>query len=186
VQPWRSILSAYGLEFLAGAMLACVRTHLRWHPAWLPVLLGTAGLGFSVGSFSDWFDKVELLRAGSFGLIGVSMVILGWLLPLEAPGPHSKTARVLLRIGVEVGNASFALYLLHPMLIELGLFAAKRWGWITAENHLFLFFLFPTCVLLAWIWYRYFERPLYDSAVKFFISRPRSDDRYIVTTTKTQ
>ncbi len=159
-QPLRFTLTGLGLEFLAGAGWAHLRKRhplLKAHPLALVLLGGIlVGTGFATGTSSPLFDKVELLRATTYGLVGIgsllmalSMADLRWKVP---------------QLFVSVGDASYGLYLIHPVLIDiLGTvffrFLGPGHSWT-----LICFLLAPVLIVsLSIVWYRRIEKPLFES-----------------------
>lgn len=157
LQPLRYALTALGIEFLTGALLAHAwekRARLFMRPA-LTITICTvlAAAGLALGTTSPWFDRVEVMRAASFGVMGVSLLTIALTLEhtrLEPP-----------RWLIAVGDASYSLYLLHTFLLD----ASGRWRFklnIQSPELLlaYLVALPVAIVLLSLLWYRWLERPL--------------------------
>lgn len=157
LQPLRYTLTGLGIEFLAGALLAHaydqrVRLFARPVPVFT-VCIALAAAGLALGTTSPYFDRVEVMRAASFGVMGVSLLVLA--LTLERAG--TRPPRWL----VAIGDASYSLYLLHTFLLD----ASGRWRFhldIQSPRLLlaFLIALPIVIVLLSLFWYRWVERPL--------------------------
>ncbi|RZJ24698.1 MAG: acyltransferase [Haliea sp.] len=165
-QPLRYALSPFGIEFFMGALASEVfeRTRTPAGRARVALLLvgGTmvAG-GFALGTTTPAFTNVDILRVASFGAAGLGLLLLFLALELGRLAPP--------RWLVVVGNASYSLYLLHTILLDL--FAALRSlieryiGWSAAP--LLLVIVMPVViVLLAVLWYRKVERPLLELALR--------------------
>lgn len=169
-QGLRFALTGFGLEFLAGALLA----HLRQsHPAmsaaarapWFA--LGGLALivwGLWAGSLSPMHDRVELLRAGTYGAAGLGFLLLA----LACSDRHWPVPRPI----VALGDASYALYLLHPSLLELSAHLRAR---LPEGNALalaaFLLALPIVISLLSCLWFRLIEWPLFNAASRIALTR---------------
>jgi exopolysaccharide production protein ExoZ len=155
VQPLRMWLSAYILEFIAGALFAYYRQHLKWHPVLAMVALSLVVTGAAVGSFSEWFDRIELLRVGTFGLAAAALVFLTLMV-------QANNAFRAPRWLVAVGDASYSLYLLHPALVALLYGRLDYFHPTNGTGRLLLEMLIPIlCIALTYAWYRLIEHPLY-------------------------
>ncbi|AVP58816.1 hypothetical protein C7H73_14830 [Pulveribacter suum] len=156
-QPLRYGLTGLGLEFLAGALLA--RAYDRG-AAWLsnsgltvPLCLCAIAAGISLGNLSPYFDRVEVMRAASFGVMGVAALTL--ILVLE----HSRFTPP--RWLVHIGDASFSLYLLHTFLLDAS--GRLRMEWQVSQPGALLCFMLAlpvAIVILSLLWYRWVEKPL--------------------------
>lgn len=160
LQPLRFALTGMGLEFLAGAAWAHARKRsprLQTHP-WFLIAIGMALVvaGFSMGTTSHFFDRVEILRAGSYGLAGFGFLLVA----LSLADLHARAPRLL----VAVGDASYSLYLLHPILLTV--FGVLRFRAIAPDSPWLLPFLLgmPVAMVLAsLLWFRWVERPVFDA-----------------------
>ncbi|WP_313146644.1 acyltransferase family protein [Diaphorobacter nitroreducens] len=156
-QPLRYWLTGLGLEFLAGALMAHVyeRKGAMFQSVGVTVpvsiLLMAAGVG--IGMTSPYFDRVEIMRAASFGVMGISALVVG--LTLERTR-HKPPAWL-----VVVGNASYSLYLLHTFLLDA---SGKIRGYLGLTSHTallcFMLALPVMIVLLSLLWYRWVEKPI--------------------------
>lgn len=161
-QPLRYVMTGLGLEFLAGALLACAYDR---NPRFfcmpritIPtcVLLMTAGLG--LGMSSPYFDRVEVMRAASFGIMGLAALVLALTLEqTRLTPPHWL---------VSVGDASYSLYLMHTFLLDASGKVRALFN-ITAPAALlpFLLALPLAIVLISMLWYRWVERPIMKAAL---------------------
>ena len=160
-QPLRYLLTGLGLEFLAGALVAelCDRKHWllshgRWTMAASVVLMV---VGVRIGMTSPYFDRVEVMRAATFGLAGLGALLL--FLSLENT-PLRPPAWL-----VAIGDASYSLYLLHTFLLDAS-------GRIRFENSIadgptllaFLLALPVAIIFISLLWFRWVERPLIKAA----------------------
>lgn len=161
-QPLRYWLTGLGLEFLAGALMAHVyeRKGAMFQSVGVTVpvsiLLMAAGVG--IGMTSPYFDRVEIMRAASFGVMGISALVVG--LTLERTR-HKPPAWL-----VVVGNASYSLYLLHTFLLDA---SGKIRGYLGLTSHTallcFMLALPVMIVLLSLLWYRWVEKPIMKAAL---------------------
>ena len=161
-QPLRFVFTAMGLEFLGGALLShAYERRANWfrRPG-LTATLCTALMagGIAIGMTSPFFDRVEIMRATSFGVMGLSALLLAITLEQTRLTPPSWL--------VAVGDSSYSLYLLHTFLLD----ASGRIRLIhdisTPSQLLpFLLALPVAIVLLSLLWYRLIERPLMKAAL---------------------
>lgn len=160
LQPLRFSLTGMGLEFLAGAAWAHSRKRfqmLQTHP-WLFISIGLILVitGFSIGTTSPFFDRVEILRAGSYGLAGFGFLLMA----LSLTDMHWHAPRSL----VAVGDASYSLYLLHPILLTV--FGVLRFRILAPDSPWLLPFLLCmplAMVLISLLWFRWVERPVFEA-----------------------
>ena len=156
-QPLRYGLTGLGVEFLAGALVAHIyeqqaRIFKNPHIA-IPtgIVLMVAGVGF--GMTSPYFDRVEIMRAASFGVMGVSALVIA--LTLEKT---RLTPPIWL---VAVGDASYSLYLLHTFLLDASGKVRGFFGIASPSALLpFLLALPLIIVLVSLLWYRWIEKPI--------------------------
>lgn len=161
-QPLRYGLTGLGLEFLVGALVAHAydgKARFFQVPIiTIPLCLLLMVSGISLGMTSPYFDRVEIMRAGSFGIMGVSALVL--VLCLEQT---RFTPPVWL---VAVGDASYSLYLLHTFLLDVsGRLRVKLMLDSTPTLLLFMLALPLTIVLISMLWYRWVERPIMKAAL---------------------
>ena len=162
LQPLRFPLTGMGLEFLAGAAWAHLRKrfYILQTRSWPLITVGLilAVIGFSIGTISPFFDRVEILRAGTYGLAGFGLL----LTTLSIADIKWQAPRAL----VAVGDASYSLYLLHPILLTI--FGVFRFRTIPADSSwLFPFLLLMplVMVLLSLCWFRWIEKPIFEVLV---------------------
>ena len=156
-QPLRFLLTGYGVEFLTGAILAEIYKKFkdRWpRPAIIvPLCLSLVCVGLALGSTSHFFDRVEIMRAGSFGVFALGLFLM--TMTLQANQLQAPKWLVL------TGDASFSLYLLHTFLLSLaGLF---RFYYLQGNATMVLLFsvLMPVGItLLSVVWFKSIEFPL--------------------------
>lgn len=161
-QPLRYALTGLGLEFLAGALLAraydCKASFFHTPSATVPlcIVLMTAGVG--LGMISPYFDRVEVMRAMSFGIMGLAALALALTLEQTRFAPPSWL--------VKIGDASYSLYLLHTFLLDASGKVRSLFG-ITSSPALLLFLLaLPLAiVMVSMLWYRWVEKPIMKAAL---------------------
>ncbi len=138
------------LEFLFGVALGVMRLRGVALPAWLRALLFAAGAALLAGDvLAAWAG-----RAVAWGL-PAALLMAGVVL-----GPEPRLNGRLARLAVLLGDASYALYLLHPFAVR-----AARLGW--GKLHLlplgaagFIACCLLLACLLAVAVHRLFERPM--------------------------
>lgn len=161
-QPLRYVFTGLGLEFLAGALLAraydCRARIFQTPRATLPLCLLLMAIGVGVGTTSPYFDRVEVMRAASFGIMGISALVFALTLEQTRFTPPSWL--------VVVGNASYSLYLLHTFLLDAAGRVRMDYD-ITSSWALLLFMLaLPVAItLLSMLWYRWVEKPIMKAAL---------------------
>jgi peptidoglycan/LPS O-acetylase OafA/YrhL len=161
-----ALLNPINLEFCCG--LACALGYraisVRYGP-WL-ILVGLAVLLFFFVEFGD--DAI-----GSFGNkshavfgLGIALLILGVALQEKAPGLSVPT------ILVRLGDASYAIYLIHVPLISLTVRLAAH---LPLLNNWFGALCFSSCCAVAagYAYYRLYERPAL-AAIRKAVYRPDS------------
>lgn len=156
-QPLRFVLTGYGVEFLAGALLAEIYKKFKnnWpHPAlMLPLSSSLCFIGLAIGTTSHFFDRVEIMRVGSFGIFAMGLFLMA--LTLESSKFEAPKWLVL------VGDASFSLYLLHPFLLTVA--GSLRFRYLQGDQTLILIasFLLPIILtMVAILWFKGVEHPL--------------------------
>ena len=161
-QPLRYVFTGLGIEFLAGALMAraydCQVWFFRTPRTTLPLCLLLMAAGLGMGSLSPYFDRVEVMRAASFGVMGVSALALA--LTLERTRLNPPAWLVLL------GDASYSLYLLHTFLLDASGRMRMDLG-ISSPPALLLFMLaLPVVIILLSVWwFRWVEKPIMKAAL---------------------
>jgi exopolysaccharide production protein ExoZ len=153
-QGMRYLLTGFGIEFLLGSLIhELYEKHRELFQNFFIVSTSCMALmivGLTCGTVSPWFDRVEILRVGTFGVFGASCLILAL-----AVGETKARAPTLL---VRVGDASYSLYLLHPFLLTLGGSIERR---LVAANKLlatpFILLLPVAIIIISLVWFRLVE-----------------------------
>lgn len=160
-QPLRYGLTGLGLEFLAGALVAHIYDGgarlFREPMATVPLCLLLIATGFWVGSLSPYFDRVEVMRAVTFGAVGLAALTIALSLEQTRFSPPIWL--------VWVGDASYSLYLLHTFLLDAS--GRMRMSLGISEPQSLLFFLLGlpvAIVVISMLWFRCIERPLLQVA----------------------
>ncbi len=157
-QPLYFVLSAYFVEFLAGALVSEMAIRWKSHGLdpwlWLPISVAVTLMGFSVGTTSAHFNHVDFMKAGTFGIAAVGMLFTTLFIQysgISAP-----------RWLVRIGDASFSLYLIHPFLLDqMGRIRYQYLEGAPATALVLYSVLVPGLIVLAaWIWFRLVEAPL--------------------------
>lgn len=161
-QPLRYGLTGLGLEFLAGALIAHVydrKLRLFHTPALtMTVCVVLASAGLALGTTSIYFDRVEVMRASSFGVMGLCALIFALTLEQTRWDPP--------RWLVAVGDASYSLYLLHTFLLDASSHLRKPLVASTPEALVYFLIALPLAiVLISLLWYRWVEKPIMKVAL---------------------
>ncbi|WP_448676202.1 acyltransferase family protein [Delftia acidovorans] len=160
-QPLRYLLTGLGLEFLAGALISHVYSqgqHFSRSHLWIPVCVILACASLALGMTSPYFDRVEIMRATSFGVMGISVVVLALSLEQTRLTPPAWL--------VSVGDASYSLYLLHTFLLDIsGRLRLKYQINSPSELLAFMLALPVVIVLISMCWYRWVEKPIMARAL---------------------
>ena len=168
-QPLLFLATPMGLQFLVGALVARYQKYLPTDPRRIAataagvcavgMVLATAG--FSWGTTGSLYDQILVYRAISFGWVGV-----GFLLAALAASMLKLRANVML---VSIGDASYSLYLLHPVLLKV---VRGLMSHIPADSLWHIPLAPATVVAIVWAcmqWYRWIEKPLYERACQWAI-----------------
>jgi len=158
--PQSFFYSPFLLEFFAGVVLYMYREYLI--KLWLlPVALILVLIFYGYGIHDEL--KNGLYRVLSFGA-GAFFIVLSVLI-LE----HYQLFCAGKRLEA-LGNASYALYLSHLLIIQIFYFSGLR-GVFTADNQwlplLGLLFILMLSVLFSLAFYRKIERPVYQKAIQY-------------------
>lgn len=161
-QPLRGVISAYAIEFFTGIMIYRARSYLASNMELIAPLSIASMTLLIVGTQSHWFDKVEILRMGTYGLAAAAIVSLAVCLE------EFKYSKILNKIG----NASYSLYLTHIVIIDLTVSTVNTKIGLTTDSGRALVLSIPvTAIIFALIWYRIIEKPLYQKTIAFLNPR---------------
>lgn len=174
-QPLRFALSGFGIEFLAGALLAHWRNRNQWLQSrlWARWLLTVGAMfvicGLLLGSSSPMHVNVEGMRAVTFGIAGLGCLLIA--LALADLGWAVWPTVVL------IGDSSYSLYLLHPPLIDLMAIARET---LRLSGTPLMIYSIMAPLLIIWFsvwWFRIIEQPLFNWAMANrlaqLLSKPR-------------
>lgn len=158
-QPLRHLLSAMTLEFLAGAWIAChghaIKSLRPLHWVGIAAVSGIAFVCAVIEAPST--ANISLLRAATFGVFSVGVLLL--CLGLQQSRLRAPPFLVV------VGDASFALYLLHPLVLAMVSWSQKYWALQYPTWMPIVFGMAPIIAVLAsCVWYFLIERPLHRGA----------------------
>jgi exopolysaccharide production protein ExoZ len=172
--PWAFFSHAYLSYFIFG--IACYYAWAglpagtaRVHGAAIPVIAAAAGGLFF---WAGWWT--QLPSAGMSPLAGAVSLLAPPLVLYVALWCESRGLRVRSRAVLELGAASYALYLFHPFVMEAARPVGAAWPWADASR-------VPSAagvalllsVVLALAVHRLVERPLLRLLKKRFVPRPR-------------
>lgn len=158
--PLTFVLSGLNLEFLAGAFVAMIApirllTDARCFRLVGIVLLGAGSVALVLGwQWVGW----TVVRAAIAGAIGLGGLLLA--LTRSSQQTATRTIRPLL---ARIGDASFSLYLLHSLVLELVLVGSMQLSeWFEGARRATLApIAVVLSILVGLIWYRYVEHPIY-------------------------
>ena len=103
----------------------------------------------------DWFPFLRSSIAGYFGLYVGPTILVGAALLC-----HSAGMRCNWSIAILLGNASYSLYLFHPIIIETLRRWIPRWRALDYSHYIFgLLAVFVIATLVSIVSYVYLERP---------------------------
>jgi exopolysaccharide production protein ExoZ len=161
--PLRHWFTGLGIEFLAGALVAEAYDRKMLHQVdWRALALIGASLalvGYANGAMSTWFNRIEILRAGSYGIAGLGLLLIALALHLSALRPPTWS--------VVLGDASFSLYLLHNFFLDASAHLRLEVLHQASRPTFFLLLLAPVLFALAsMLWYRLIEQPVQRSLAR--------------------
>jgi peptidoglycan/LPS O-acetylase OafA/YrhL len=153
-QPFNQTLSGFTLEFFVGAALALwTQKHPVTRKAIIPAVVA-ATLGLACGIALPQFTDILFVRALTLGTFGTAVVMLA--LAMQSSNLHAPTWLQ------KLGDSSYALYLLHPILIGVfGVTAFALSHRSTSLAALWTAMAVPLIVIFAHLWYLLLERPLH-------------------------
>jgi exopolysaccharide production protein ExoZ len=152
--PLRFFLCGFIIEFLLGALIGAAfnaRPHFfNKTKLVISICLVAVVFGFILGSQSHYFNRVEIMRLFSYGLMAIGMLIIALKLELLRYKPK--------RLLVMIGDSSFSLYLLHSILLSVLGEIRHRYLGSQQEYWLIYSLLMPVIVVaLSYSWYKLVE-----------------------------
>lgn len=152
--PLRFIFGGFIVEFLVGSLIAILydkKPDLFNKRNWaILACVAAIALGYFVGSKSYYFNQVEIMRAATYGLAAISMLVIA--IQLEQSKIQSP------KILVMIGDSSFSLYLLHSILLSV--FGQMRHQYLNDQRDLWLIYslVMPlVIIIISYFWYKYVE-----------------------------
>ncbi|KQO08259.1 acyltransferase family protein [Sphingomonas sp. Leaf242] len=145
-------------EFLAGIGLA----HLFLKGVRIPRPIALATIPFAlvlavIGYQTDAYDTIGRIVTGG---IPATLIMAAAVLGLEPVGGRQVAPTGLTRLLVAGGDASYALYLSHPIAIKLAQVIAQKLGILDRAPELLLPLVFVGAVIGAVIVHRFIEKPM--------------------------
>ena len=160
--PRSFFYSPYLLEFFAGVLLYMYKDHLM--KIWLlPVSLIIIFIALLYGDV-NYHAGHDILRIFTLGVAALCIVHIALILE------HNNFYRVGKKFEA-LGNASYALYLSHT-IIMLGFYSVGLRGFFTSSESTILplagaIFIIILCISFSLIYYKKIERPMYLKAINY-------------------
>ena len=156
------------LEFAAGIVIATQYDRLRSMPIWASAAMPLAGFAIIALCASPTIDGAPI-RAITLGPAAV-LIIAG------SVGLESALRAAPLRLPLLIGDASYSLYLTHPISISIAAFVWERLRLPTGSSVVAALFV-PVAILIsvacALLFYRLFELPLLERLMPLLRRRGR-------------
>ena len=156
--PLRTSINGLYLEFIFGIYIYLLNRNRKFSIENTCFLIPVALLLLAAGSFDIFFANYEMLRAATYGI--AAACVLSFFVALQNEKENSAP-----KLLSSIGDASYSLYLIHPILLSLLFSIIHR---TTGETHLALFTLagLITIIFASIIWYRIIESPLHNFTKK--------------------
>jgi peptidoglycan/LPS O-acetylase OafA/YrhL len=150
VWPLRETLSGFYLEFCFGAYMYKLNQDRELRLNQVLYLGIPALLLVAAGAFNTFFANFELLRAATYGV--AAMLILAVFLAIQNTDWRAN------KILVAIGDGSYSLYLLHPLLLSV---VFILYGHSHTTIKWIAIFLLIVIIGLCYLWYIWIEKPIY-------------------------
>lgn len=158
VQPLFFLLTGALVEFFMGIVLFYLYAYRRTYAdtwLWVGVSVILISMGLHIGTGDPLFDRIPIARALTFGLAGVG--VLGILLAMEKAGMR------LPGCAVKSGDSSYSMYLLHPLMIDIGMsIIRKHLAYGAAFHAVVILSIVVVTYVASYFWFICLERPLYN------------------------
>lgn len=162
------LLSLFHFQFMGGVLVFLNRDRLAYLGRLIPSLLGVFLLAVTAyGMEHDWGPDLGnanfygVLRVVGFGLAGVFFLVAALNFSASMRGGR------LQRLGMALGDASYTLYLSHPIILAvLGKVAGYLGigGW---AGYLYLAACLAACCVASLLFFRWIEQPLVNYLKRF-------------------
>lgn len=156
IWPLRYSMSALTIEFLLGLYISTLNLNFLKQKELIPLYGITAIFSFLVGTHNLFFVNYDLFRVCTFGVCGFSLLMISISLELN----EIKTIDILNKIG----NSSYSLYLLHPLLLSCAGVLIPRDDVLTKNICILLIPIF--CVVVSLLWFYFVENKVYQAYKK--------------------
>ncbi|MEK9281175.1 acyltransferase [Bradyrhizobium sp. ISRA442] len=154
--PWYfSHLAMYHSEFLAGILAFLARPKLKTIGPLIPLVIGVAGLAFFIGY---WGGRTYFPIALFFLILGFSNLADERSVPMKS--------------GVLLGDASYSIYLWHPLMFKLAYVATGRIALPIWCEEIVRFGTLAVIVTFSVLSFRFFEKPINRFAGKLRMPLP--------------
>jgi exopolysaccharide production protein ExoZ len=161
-QPFRFAMSAFAIEFLIGAVIAYLYES-KVHPFNNAMVVACIAfvlffLCATVGAALPAASNIEILRVGTFGFSGIFLLVSCLALHESNISPP--------RWIVGIGDASFTLYLIHPILLDLCVHLRMGLKSLHTSKDVAILIALPLIVIfISTGWYKFIEQKLYRSKI---------------------
>ncbi|MCS4511109.1 hypothetical protein [Xylophilus ampelinus] len=126
-------------------------------------------MAFSIGTTWGYFDHIDFMRLGTFGLAAIAILFLMLYIQFSNIAAPKRLA--------VIGDASFSLYLIHPYLLDkMGRIRYKYFSESSELTLVLYSMIFPLLIIaFSIIWFKLIEKPLMSFALKSNKNYPMHD-----------